>query len=251
MSHLPGKFVWFEHVSADTAAAASFYERLLGWRVDTVPVGDETYRMIMNGEAGIGGFRTAAPGLPGQWVSYLSVPDVDAAFAAAIAAGADARMAPTDFGPVGRGATITDPTGASLALWRGTQGDRPDTESTPLGDWYWNELVTPDETIALGFYEAVFGYTHDSMDMGAQGTYYLLMHDGKMRAGLSRAPDGTPPMWLPYIHVADADALAALAPTLGAQVAVPPTDVPGVGRFTMLIDPFGASIALMRSNPRA
>ena len=36
--------------------------------------------------------------------------------------------------------------------------------------------MTPDEKKALAFYEGVFGYTHDSMDMGPQGTYYLLNH---------------------------------------------------------------------------
>lgn len=249
MTHLPGKFVWFEHACPDTSAAASFYERLLGWHIETMPVGDQVYKMIKNGDDAIGGLRTATPGIPSHWISYLSVPDVDAAYAAALAAGAASQLAPTDYGPIGRAAAITDPTGANLCLWKDAQGDRADVERTPLGDWYWNELCTPDEARSLAFYESVFGFTHDRMDMGAQGTYYILMKDGKMRGGLARAPDGTPPMWLPYVHVADADASAAQATALGAQIGVPPTDIPGVGRFTMIIDPFGAALALMKSNP--
>lgn len=249
MPFLPGKFVWFEHLSPDPSAAVSFYERLLGWRVDAAPTGAEPYRMIMNGDQGIGGFRAAQPGLPSRWLAYLSVADVDAVYAAALTAGAQSQLAPTDFGPVGRAATITDPTGATLALWKSVQGDRSDVEPVAVGDWYWTELSTPDEDAALAFYETVFGFTHDTMDMGAQGTYYLLMKDGALRAGLALSPEGTPPMWLPYVRVEDADASAALAASLGAQIGVPPTDVPDVGRFAMLIDPFGAALALMRAKP--
>ena len=31
MSHLPGKFVWFEHLSSDVPKARKFYETLFGW----------------------------------------------------------------------------------------------------------------------------------------------------------------------------------------------------------------------------
>lgn len=247
MSHLPGKFVWFEHASPDVSRARSFYEALFGWHVEAMPVGDQTYHMALVDNVGIGGFRTAPAGLPSHWISYLSVDDVDRAHAAALAAGARSTLAPTDFGDVGRAAGIADPTGAHLALWKGAQGDRADTEKTAVGDWYWNELMTPDDRQALAFYEKVFGYTHDSMDMGPQGTYYLLKTGDKMRAGLMKSPMAdTPPMWQPYVRVADCDACCAQGQALGAKVVVPPTDIPEVGRFAILLDPLGASIAVIR-----
>lgn len=246
LPQLPGKFVWFEHASNDVPAARRFYEALIGWHVEAMPVGDQTYSMILSGTEGIGGFRSAEPGQPPGWISYLSVSDVDAVHAKALAAGARASFAPTDFGPIGRASGIIDPTGASLCLWKGAQGDRPDVEKTPVGDWYWNELMTPDERRALAFYEQVFGYTHDTMDMGPQGTYYLLKTGEKMRAGLMKLPmPDAPTAWQPYVRVADCDATAARAPALGAQVVVPPTDIPEVGRFAILVDPLGASIAVI------
>ena len=63
MSYLPGKFVWFEHVSNDTAKAKAFYSALCGWTVSPMPMGDQPYDIIMNGADGIGGLRTAEPGM--------------------------------------------------------------------------------------------------------------------------------------------------------------------------------------------
>jgi len=248
MSHLYGKFVWFEHMSGDTARARKFYDKLFGWHTESTPMGGpEPYPLIMNGNEGIGGFRTAPPGAPSLWMSYLSVADVDASHAAAVAAGAKSLMPPTDFAPVGRGATLADPTGAVFSIWTSAQGNRADAPKTPVGDWHWNELMTPDEKKALAFYEGVFGYTHESMDMGAQGTYYLLKKGDAMRGGLMRSPmPDTPPLWMPYVAVADCDATAAKATGLGAQIIVEATDIPNVGRFAALIDPQGACIAFMK-----
>jgi len=252
MSHLPGKFVWFEHVSSDPAKARAFYEPLLNWHIERVPMGEQTYDTIMNGSDGIGGLRTAPAGTPNHWMSYLSVDDVDQSFAAATAAGAKPVMPPTDLGSVGRGATIIDPTGATVSLWKSAERDRPDPEQTPDGDWYWNELWTHGAKKALAFYEQVFGYTHDTMDLGPQGPYYLLKSpDGKLRGGLMQPdPADAPTLWVPYVHVADVDAAAAKAQKLGAKmIVVPPTDIPNVGRFCVLIDPQGAAIAVMKGIP--
>ena len=252
MSQLVGKFVWFEHVSGHVAKARKFYEPLFNWHVESLPMGSARYPMILNGKDGIGGFR-AAPGTERPyWLGYVSVDDVDASYQAALAAGARSIEPPTDFPTVGRGATIADRSGAVFALWKGNEGDRPDAEQTATGDWYWNELWTSDEIGALAFYQRVFGYTHDSMQMGAQGTYYLLKKDGVSRAGLMRSVEPkAPPMWLPYVAVADCDASAAKAKSLGGQVVYAPHDIPNVGRFSVLVDPIGAAIAIIKLAPMA
>jgi len=94
--HIPGKFVWFEHVSNDIARARAFYEPLFGWHVEAMPMGAQTYHMIMRGDQGIGGMRTAEAGMPNHWISYQSVKDVDAAHAAAVKAGAKVTMEVAD-----------------------------------------------------------------------------------------------------------------------------------------------------------
>ena len=252
MSHLQGKFVWFEHLSNDIPKARRFYEDLFGWHTEAMPMGAQSYSMIMNGSAGIGGYRDAPPGVPANWLPYLSVDDVDAAHKAAVAAGATSQMGPMDMGDVGRGAVISDPTGATVALWKSAQGDQPDVMQAPVGSFCWNELWTGDEKKSLAFYEGVFGYGHDSKDMGPQGTYYMLTRDGQQRGGMMRISDPkTPPMWLPYVAVADADASAAQATTLGGKVVMAPTDIPEIGRFAVVLDPLGAALAIIKLQPRA
>jgi hypothetical protein len=52
-----------------------------------------------------------------------------------------------------------------------------------------------------------------------------------------------PPHWGSYVTVDDVDALAAKAAALGAEICMPPTDIPNVGRFCVFRDPQGASLA--------
>ena len=90
-------------------------------------------------------------------------------------------------------------------------GDPPDVETTPMGGWIWNELWTTDERKALAFYETLFGFTHDVMEMGP-ATYYVLKKDGSPRAGLCRSVNpAAKSMWLPYVAVPDCDATARKA----------------------------------------
>jgi predicted enzyme related to lactoylglutathione lyase len=182
-------------------------------------------------------------------MSYLSVSDVDSAYKAALAAGAKSLVAPMDYGSVGRAATIADPTGGVFSLWRGNQGDPPEVETTPAGGFIWNELATKDEKMALAFYEKVFGFTYDEMPM-PEGAYFVLKQAEKSRAGLYKAMHASmPTSWTPYVCVADCDQTTELAKSLGANAVVPPSDIPGVGRLAMFVDPQGAMFAILKPSP--
>lgn len=250
MSYTPGRFVWYEHVSNDIAKARDFYEKLFGWNAETMALsGTDPYVMIHNGNAGIGGYTQAPAGSPPQWLSYLSVSDVDSTYKAALAAGAKSLVAPMDYGSVGRAATIADPTGGVLSLWRGKQGDPAEVETTPPGGFIWNELATQDEKMALAFYEKVFGFTHDEMPM-PEGAYFVLKQGEKGRAGLYKAMHASmPTSWTPYVCVADCDATTDKAKSLGANAIVPPSDIAGVGRLAMFVDPQGVMFAILKPDP--
>lgn len=249
---LPGKFVWFEHLSADISAARRFYEGLFGWHAEAMPVGDQRYTMILNGSEGIGGFDSLAEGGPARWLAYASVADVEASHRLAQAAGAKSLMAPFDVGDMGRCAVIQDPTGARLALWTGAQGDAPDPAQAPVGSFCWCELATPEPKRALAFYEQLLGYRHDTQHM-PMGDYHLLTsRDGQQRGGLMQTmgPE-MPAAWLPYVAVASAEDTLARAGQLGGQSLMPLHDVPNVGRMGMLQDPQGACIAFIQLLPMA
>jgi predicted enzyme related to lactoylglutathione lyase len=57
---------------------------------------------------------------------------------------------------------------------------------------------------------------------------------------------GVPPHWSIYITVADCDERAARAGQLGGKVCVPPTDIPNVGRFSVIGDPQGAMFNIIQ-----
>lgn len=243
MKTLPGKLVWVEHASIDPAQASKFYAALFGWGDSPMDVGGQAYHVIMNAGEGIGGYRAAQPGESGNWGIYLSVADVDWSYAQALVMGASSWMPPTDFPPVGRGATLLDPAGAMFSLWRGSNDDAPDAE-VPPGHWCWHELHTTDDAKALAFYESLFGFTHDSMPAG-EDTYYVLKSGDARRGGLMRNLGGAgPSLWIPYVLVQDVDATAAKAQSLGAEVTTAPEDIPGIGRYAMLRDPQGARFAV-------
>jgi predicted enzyme related to lactoylglutathione lyase len=250
---IPGKFVWFEHVSKDSKKAQAFYGEVLGWQTRPFPMGPSNYDMICLGDSldsMIGGY--AAPrddSQPAHWVSYLSVENVDVAAQAVTANGGRVIGQPFDIPTVGRTARIADPQGAELCLFKSDGGDPPDGKA-PNGGWVWNELHTSDPEKALAFYEKVVGYSHKSMDMGPAGVYHILARDGVDRAGVTPLlQKGANPNWLPYVSVTDVDATIARARRLGATIPMEPENIPDVGRICPLIDPTGAPLALL--NPLA
>ena len=63
MSHTPGRFVWFEHLSNDIPKARDFYEKLFGWNAETMAMsGTDPYVMIHNGNDPVGGYAQAPAG---------------------------------------------------------------------------------------------------------------------------------------------------------------------------------------------
>lgn len=118
------------------------------------------------------------------------------------------------------------------------------------GRFVWHELMTTDAAAAARFYADAVGWT--AKDSGMPGMQYTLMHAGERQvAGLMALTDaakagGAQPGWTGYVAVADVDASAAQAASLGGRVLMPGMDIPGVGRFAVVADPQGAVIALFR-----
>lgn len=113
----------------------------------------------------------------------------------------------------------------------------------------WYELTTPDPLAAGAFYHAVIGWEVEKAPM--EGFEYFLARQGTaMVAGMSKpAMPGIPPNWLTYFAVSDCDATVAAMLADGAGQIVPPSDIPGTGRFAILSDPQGAVFGLLQPLP--
>lgn len=116
------------------------------------------------------------------------------------------------------------------------------------GAFSWNELMTPDPAAAAHFYHQLLGWKFDSMEMG-MGPYRVVKVDESAIGGIMGmppdAPAGMPPVWGCYVTVDNADETAGECVALGGKVLMPPTNIAGVGRFSVLQDPQGAVFSVI------
>jgi len=117
---MPGPFVFFDLRTPDVMRSRAFYTELAGLEVTDLEAGpDQTVPLFTAGGAPWGGFTPLPEGdpRPPQWVPYLPVADVDETAARAVALGAQVIRERTEL-PTGSVVVITDPGGATLALWQ-------------------------------------------------------------------------------------------------------------------------------------
>jgi uncharacterized protein len=117
------------------------------------------------------------------------------------------------------------------------------------GQFVWYELTTPDVDAARKFYPAITGWGTQQFDKDyTMWTTGGVPFAGIFRLGPEQQAKGIPPNWMPYIEAGNVDDTARKVTSLGGTVVVPPTDIPGTGRFAVVRDPQGATFGLYRSN---
>jgi len=114
------------------------------------------------------------------------------------------------------------------------------------------ELNTTDPAKARAFYSKLFGWKLEDIQM-ADGTTYTMIQPGNGTGGgmLKHPMPGAPSFWLAYVDVDDIRAATDKAKSLGAKVEKDVTEVPGMGSFSIVTDPTGATLALWKAAPRA
>ena len=124
-----------------------------------------------------------------------------------------------------------------------------DPTQSKHGHFSWNELATTDPAAATEFYTELFGWTTQDFP-NPEFNYTVVRQKGEEmgQGGIMPIPPnakGMPPAWISYVTVDDVDASAKLAEKLGGKIVVPPTDIPNVGRFSVIQDPQGAAISII------
>jgi predicted enzyme related to lactoylglutathione lyase len=120
------------------------------------------------------------------------------------------------------------------------------------GDFIWYELLTTDADAAARFYGAVIGW-HTRPAGGDVADYRIFGINNVDVAGFMNIPaedgnTGMRPGWLGYVAVRDTDASAEEIVRAGGTQYVPPTDIPGVGRFALMADPQGVPFYVMKGS---
>ena len=246
-----GRFVWYDLMTTDLDGARRFYSELFNWKFKEEDMtGAGKYNAIVVGDTGMGGMVPMEPsdGLPSHWIGYVTTDDVDAATTKASTLGGKIGREPFDIPKVGRMSVIVDPTGGMISPFKFAGDPAPEAAPAP-GRFVWHELLTHDVESAKAFYVGVFGWKLGEMDMGDKGTYWLLKQGDKDAAGMMQMPTSAPAPshWLFYVGVENVDETTDRAAALGATIMVPPTDIPKMGRFSVLTDPTGAPVATFQS----
>lgn len=249
-----GRIIWHDLLTTTPAESRKFYGDLFGWEfeqpVTSIGFGaDDSYLLIRHDGNLIGGMLDAnllnQDGNISQWISVMSVNDIDAAVERATAAGGEILTAPTDVGSRGWMAVVAGPDRAIIALLQTRLGDPGETEPV-INQWLWNELWTDDVAGASAFYAELAGFDfEDAAIDGADQTYRLLRSGGEPRAGILPNPfEGELPVWINYIRVEDPAAITARVAALGGTVIVEAQPRPIGGEVAVIAGPSGAGVAL-------
>ena len=232
-----GTFCWADLGTTDTEKAQAFYSKLFGWSHLDRPSPNGTYTMQqLDGQNVCASFKNPEHSF---WNLYISVDQLEPVMEKIKAAGGKVMMEPHDIPQSGRMVLCQDPVGAMFSLWQ-AQGHAGGRTGAP-GCMCWHELMSKDAAACSAFYSQVFGWQPVAKDMGVP--YTVFEQNGAQVGGMMQITAVMGPIpshWLVYFTVLDTDKTVATALEMGAKVLMPPMDIAGVGRISVMHDPTGA-----------
>ncbi len=248
-----GKFVWYEYMGDDVAAAVDFYAHVVGWTSRAGGRADFRYDVVLAGGQPVGGVMeipadARAMGARPCWLAYVWVENVDLALPKLMEAGGKVFKAPSDIPGIGRFAVVADPYGGTFMLFRDNNGNPPPPPApgTP-GMIGWHELHCDDGAKAIDFYCNFFGWSKTGeFDMGPMGVYRMFKTGHGEEGGImTRTPESPASFWLYYVNVDALDPAVDRIKAKGGQIVNGPIEVPGGQWVVQALDPQGALFALV------
>lgn len=250
-----GDFCWIELCSSQIDKAIPFYESLMGWQANTIPMPEgDPYTMFQLDDSPVGGaFKMPAEmserGVPPHWNAYVLVDNIDEMTSKAKTLGAVIIKEPFDVMEMGRMSVIQDTTGAVVKLWQSNVDAKPTLSSQTPGNFGWFELSTTDLEKSTVFYTSLFNWKANQEQVGSEKLYTTFMNGDKPVAGmieLTEEMKGMYPHWEIYFTVANCNETIEKAKSMGAALCYPPLTIPNVGQFTMLQDPEGVCFSILQ-----
>jgi predicted enzyme related to lactoylglutathione lyase len=254
-THEEGMLCSADLITADVASAKRFYAELFGWTLQAMPGpgGTDAYVMAQLRGRHVCGIAPQPPDqrerrVPPSWLSYVAVADVDARAAKVTRAGGTVVASPFDIPGAGRMAIVQDPSAATIALWQAKGHPGAGVMNEP-GSLCWTELWTSDPKRAEAFWTKVLPWS-----LKSSPGYGEWMVGDRAAGGMFPMPpemNGVPSQWTIYFAVDDCDATVKRATSMGATLMKPAADIPGVGRFAVLMDAQGAPFNVLELTGQA
>ena len=97
------------------------------------------------------------------------------------------------------------------------------------------EIVTPDVDASVALYSKIYGISFGMADENLGGAHTAKLANGGTLGIRAPMRDTEAPVVRPYFLVGDIAEAVAAATISNAEIAMPPTEIPGYGKFAILI----------------
>ena len=253
-NHYEGRVIWHDLLTNTPAESRKFYAELFGWEFEKpgldLGFGDESSYMLIRHDGQLIGGMVDANVLNdeeniSQWITMMSITDINAAVDSVVAAGGEILTQPTDVGSRGVLAVVAGPDRAIFAMIQTRDGDPAETEPV-MNRWLWDELWTNDVQQTTDFYQQVAGFQIEDHEVGdTDRTFRVLKTDDEPRvAVLSNPFENEQPVWVNYIRVADPAAITARVEDLGGRIILEAQPRAIGGQVAFIAGPSGAGVLL-------
>jgi predicted enzyme related to lactoylglutathione lyase len=244
-----GKFIWWDLMTDDIPAVKKFYSELFGWTYMDVADGTKDYVIILHEGKPIAGMfnlrDVKAEHKYSQWISYISVPDINQAVNYTKQSGGSIYRESFELPNRGTVAYIIDPQNAVLAFVKSSSGDPKDTDPI-YNEWFWTELWTNNVDNSSNFYTELFGYNLKKFSTSADNLYYVFQNENKPRAGMVKIPfENVKPHWMPYIAVKNPSEIVNNVEKFGGTIYVGQQEIARKDA-AIIADPSGAVFTIQQ-----
>jgi predicted enzyme related to lactoylglutathione lyase len=241
--YYPGKFIWHDLFTDKLEDSVDFYQGMFGWEFRKFGPGKRAYYYITSNGLGVGGLsqQDTNDGAENQWVSYISVDNVDAASSYVEQNGGKVLVSPRIFHQIGDVAIFADPEGAPFGVINSLSEVFPH-----VGNWIWSDLFALNPKAQTEFYKGLADYNVVNNSASAITGDYFLHSNNVARGGVVLLPaEDIIPNWLPYVRITDINDSIVKVTQLGGQVLLQPSMWIHSSKLAIISDPGGAALGII------
>ena len=245
--YFPGKFVWRNLFTNDVESAVNFYRGMFGWESRRFGGGRNAYMLLTTRGLSVAGIIQLQnqDNSENQWVSFISVDDVDSVNNHVMKNGGKVLVSPRLFEQHGQVAIFADPEGAAFGVINSSSGD-PRDMLPEVGQFIWADLLAKQPKAQIEFYKGIADYTIEQNQSSIVDNDFFLRTRNVPRAGVLEVPaTDILPNWLPYVRVNNIVDSIVKTTQLGGTVILEPSMEIYNGKLAVILDPTGAAIGII------
>jgi predicted enzyme related to lactoylglutathione lyase len=245
-------FDFVEIRTRDLDRCQAFYGEVFGWNLQPFP-GPVPSVMAYSNVMPVVGLMQVPQEVPLAVVPYVTVADCESAARRAVELGGTQTLAKQAVQEMGWCTSVVDPWGNEVAFWQ----ERDPDHVPQLNEGFqgkdpvcWVELLSQDLEGAVSFWKQVVGWGFQVME-GVDDYAFVEGYPRREVSGVAGAgiltgeAAGMARGANVYVSVEDLGATEARVTENGGRVIMSRVPVPGMGHFSLFLDPEGNRLAIM------